>query len=121
MIDHREDTKWKVYVHIVPKELSGHDWDKYYVGITSQSPKARWKNGRGYKYRKNDHFWNAICKYGWSNIIHEIIAENLTKEEATSFEITLISKLHSYNSKYGYNKTTGGEGASGLKISNKHK
>lgn len=31
-----------VYVHIVPKEISGYNWDKYYVGITSQTPKKRW-------------------------------------------------------------------------------
>lgn len=36
MIDYREDAKWTVYIHIVPKELSGYDWDKYYVGITKQ-------------------------------------------------------------------------------------
>ena len=35
MIDYREDNQWTVYVHIVPKELSGYKNDKYYVGITS--------------------------------------------------------------------------------------
>ena len=31
MIDNRENNHWTVYVHIIPKELSGYDWDKYYV------------------------------------------------------------------------------------------
>lgn len=47
MIDNRENNHWTVYVHIIPKELSGYDWDKYYVGITSQLPSKRWKNGSG--------------------------------------------------------------------------
>ena len=49
MIDYRENNKWKVYVHIVPKEISGHEWDKYYIGITSQEPHQRWGSvGNGY-------------------------------------------------------------------------
>lgn len=51
MVDCREDAKWTVYMHIVPKELSGYDHDKYYVGITSQEPKRRWGNGYGYHGR----------------------------------------------------------------------
>ena len=47
MTDYIEDKKWTVYVHIVPKELSGYEWDKYYVGITSNEVNKRWKNGQG--------------------------------------------------------------------------
>lgn len=108
MIDYRENNNWKVYVHIVPKEISGYEYDKYYVGITSRKPVDRWDNGHG--YRLNTHFYNAIKKYGWNNIIHEIIAEHLTKDEACKMEISLINKLLSFNQKYGYNKTLGGEG-----------
>ena len=28
-----EDRIWSVYLQTVPKEISGYDWDKYYVGI----------------------------------------------------------------------------------------
>ena len=27
MTDYREDIKWAVYIHIVPKAISGYDWD----------------------------------------------------------------------------------------------
>ncbi len=39
MIDYRNDNKWSEYVHIVPKQLSNNENDKFYVGITSQVPK----------------------------------------------------------------------------------
>jgi group I intron endonuclease len=113
MIDYRENAKWTVYIHIVPKAVSGYDWDKYYVGITSQEVKKRWKHGCG--YQENAHFWRAIQKYTWENMEHEIIASNLTEQEAKSFEIKLIALLNSNNYLYGYNITSGGEGSSGLK------
>ena len=94
----RDERKYTVYLHTSP---SG----KYYVGITKDSVKRRWQNGHGYK---NQVFYRAIEKYGWDSIDHEIIASNLTKEEAENFEILLISKLHSNNPKYGYNVENGG-------------
>jgi len=95
-----------VYIHTSPNS-------KYYVGITSKNPKYRWDNGNGYK--NNKHFYSAISKYGWDNFQHEIIASNLTKEEAKNFEIILIEKLNSNNRIYGYNNTLGGEGCNGYK------
>ena len=103
-IDYREDNRWTVYVHIVPKSLSGYDWDKYYVGITSNKVNERWQNGEGYK---TQFFYRAIQKYGWNNIQHEIIAEHLTENEAKNMEKILILKLKSYIDKYGYNATFG--------------
>lgn len=106
-IDYRENNRWTVYVHVVPKTLSGYDWDKYYVGITSQTTYERWgKNG--YRY-KNSYFKKAINKYGWNNMQHEIIAEHLTEDEAKNMEITLISILKSNDKIYGYNITKGGD------------
>ena len=105
MIDYREDNKWTVYVHIVPKEISGYEWDKYYVGITSIGVKARWGSD-GNMYKKQG-FYNAIQKYGWDNIQHEIIADNLTLEEASMLEIRLIKELDSYGD-HGYNNNLGG-------------
>lgn len=64
---------YTVYLHTSPSR-------KRYVGITCQKPKHRWQNGLGYCY--NEYFTNAIKKYGWDNIKHEILFENLTKEEA---------------------------------------
>ena len=68
MIDNRENNIWTVYVHIVPKEISDYDYDKYYVGITSKTVEFRWKKD-GYGYI-NQPFYNAIQKYGWNNIEH---------------------------------------------------
>ena len=113
MIDYRENAIWSVYVHIVPKEISDYDYDKYYVGITSQKPEKRWgKNGTHYRNLKRNYFYLAIQKYDWDNIQHEIIAEHLTEEEAKAMEIKLINVLQS-NGKYGYNLTHGGDGSFG--------
>lgn len=90
---------WSVYIHISPS-------NKYYVGVTRKTPEERWKNGFGYYHQP---FYNVVKKYGWDNIQHEIIAQNLTEEEAYNFECTLIEKLKSSNRKYGYNYTTGGD------------
>lgn len=104
----QDERKYSVYIHIVPKALSGYDYDKYYVGITSKKyVKTRWgQNGKGYKYQ---YFNKAIQKYGWDNIEHEIIAQNLTEDEAKELEISLIASLKSNNPKYGYNASPGGE------------
>ena len=99
MIDYRDNARWTVYVHISPN-------GKYYVGQTCKKPTSRWENGNGYKTQK--HFWSAICKYGWNNFEHEIIASNLTQSEADAFEKSLIKELESTNPLKGYNKDSGG-------------
>lgn len=58
--------------------------EKVYIGITSQSPKCRWHNGKGYK--SCPKFFHAIEKYGWENFEHIILYENLTQEEALEKE-----------------------------------
>lgn len=97
---------WKVYVHTVPKKISGYKYDKHYVGITGKDPKERWRDGKGYK---NGIFKKAIKKYGWDNIKHKIVAENLSHEEACELEKELIKKYKSFGER-GYNATEGGEG-----------
>lgn len=89
-----------VYVHI--NQING----KMYVGQTCQKPEKRWKYGYG--YIKNPYFYKAIEKYGWDNFEHEVIASNLTKEEADNFEKVLINKLNLLNPDYGYNLSEGG-------------
>lgn len=113
MIDTREKNKWTVYLHIVPKAISGYDYDKYYVGITSQSPKNRWgKDGNIYKRSNQRFFENAINKYGWNNMDHLIVASHLTESEAKDMERVLIKRLDSYGD-HGYNLTLGGDGLLG--------
>lgn len=88
-----------VYKHTSP---SG----KVYIGITSQKPKERWDNGRGYK--NNIYFCNAIQKYGWDNMNHEVLFENLTQEEAEHKEAELIALYKSDKREFGYNIALGG-------------
>lgn len=83
-----------VYKHTCPN-------GKVYIGITCQKPKQRWRHGKGYK--NNVLFYHAINKYKWENIKHEILHENLTKEEAEKEETKLIKYFKSNNDNYGYN------------------
>ena len=74
---------------------------KVYIGITNRNPEKRWSKGNAYK--SNQHFTNAIKKYGWEGFSHEIIKEGLTKEEALLLEESLIKEYDSTNSEKGYN------------------
>lgn len=89
-----------VYKHTVPN-------GKIYIGITKQKPERRWCGGKG--YRSNPHFNNAIKKYGWENIEHEILLSGLTCSEASEYERLFISLFRSNIKEYGYNHTSGGE------------
>ena len=75
-----------VYKHTCPN-------GKVYIGITCQPIAKRFSNGYGYK--RQTHFYNAILKYGWDNIKHEIMFDGLTKEYAEQKEIELISAYKS--------------------------
>lgn len=81
---------------------------KVYVGITSRPPKDRWGVG-GCKYKSSPHFYSAIQKYGWDNFEHNILFENLTREQACAKEQELIEHFNSSNREFGYNSTLGGE------------
>lgn len=72
--------KYSVYIHTFPN-------GKRYVG-RSKKPLTRWNNGRG--YITNETMYRDIEKYGWNNIEHSIIAENLTLEEANRLERNII-------------------------------
>ena len=91
---------FSVYIHI--NKANG----KMYVGQTCQNPEKRWQNGNGYQH--SSYFYHAIKKYGWDSFEHEIIASNLTKEEADNFERLLIEKLDTLNHDRGYNIKIGG-------------
>ncbi len=90
---------YSVYKHTSP---SG----KVYIGITSRTPEERWHGGSG--YCRNKHFYNAIVKYGWDNFTHEILAENLTHDEACAAEVALIAAYESTDPTKGYNQAPGG-------------
>ena len=89
-----------VYAHLNPKTN-----EIFYIGLGTGKRKNEFKSGR------NKHYINYVKKYGFPLV--EILKENLTKEEACSLEIELITK-------YGrrgiepkgilLNKSKGGEG-----------
>lgn len=97
---------YSVYKHTTPN-------NKVYIGITSVDVKQRWRNG----YKHNAYFSNAIQKYGWDNIKHEILFNGLTKEEACQKEIELIALYKSNQKGFGYNLSSGGESHEGCKAS----
>lgn len=89
-----------VYMHLFPN-------GKMYVGITTQRPSKRWQNGKNYTH--NPRLQRAIEKYGWSNIVHVIIGEYETAEEAGDVEKEMISLWHLQDPACGYNISSGGE------------
>ena len=102
-----------VYKHTTP---SG----KVYIGKTKfADPRIRWKSGKG--YGTNPYFTHAIEKYGWRNIKHEILAKNLTEEEAYWDEIFFIEMFDSFDRERGYNLTRGGDGSLGVPMTEEHK
>lgn len=101
---------YSVYKHTTP---SG----KAYIGITKQDAKRRWKYGYGYKHNK--HFFNAIMKYGWDNIMHQIIASDLSLDEACTLEKELIA--HYTQDKMCYNVAEGGQDGNTMKRTEEEK
>lgn len=101
-----DNKKYCVYLHTINKSVSGYTHKKYYVGI-SNNIERRWENdGENYKRQV---FYNAIQKYGWKNIKHEILFKDLTKEEAMKKEKEMILKYNSKLGNSGYNVSDGGE------------
>ena len=95
------EKRYKVYRHTFPN-------GKVYIGITNQSVERRWRNGHGYLWKdKNGRYRqpaiaHAILKYGWENVLHDILFSGLTREEAEKTEIELIAFYKSNNRDFGY-------------------
>lgn len=101
---------WTVYRHITPD-------GKSYIGKTSQRPKKRWKNGKGYK---GTLFSGAIQKFGWDKIEHEILDTNLDEFEAKCLEEYYILSYRTFigfSDCNGYNMSLG-EGTTGWQPTN---
>lgn len=80
-----------------------------YIGMTSQPPKRRWNHGNG--YRRHLEFWQVICDDGWETVDTKVVADGLTKEEASRLEQELIARYHSIEPECGFNKECGGHDA----------
>lgn len=95
-----ERGSYTVYEHVFPN-------GKKYIGITVQKVQNRWRNGKGYK--ANDHLINAISKYGWGSVQHNIIITGLSKAAAELKEKELIAAHKTNDKRYGYNIQEGGQ------------
>lgn len=101
------DKDYKVYRFTFPN-------GKLYFGITS-AVKVQYRWGRGKNY--NHLVGKAINKYGWDNVIKEVIASGLSQDEAEAMEIKLIAENDTTNSEHGYNIAKGGKSCSGWVVS----
>lgn len=91
-----------IYVHTFPN-------GKRYVGQTCIDPKKRWREGKRYSGLMK----KAIDKYGWENIIHEILYTELDADTANRIEMELIAEMKTTDPAHGYNITAGGDGYKG--------
>lgn len=91
---------YTVYEHVFPN-------GKKYIGITVQRIQNRWRKGKGYK--ANDHLINAISKYGWESVQHNIVSTGLSKSAAELKEKELIAAHKTNDKRYGYNIQEGGQ------------
>lgn len=69
-----------VYAHITPEK-------EVYIGISKQQPQKRW-NPSNYKRTALEPY---IERFGWENIEHLVIQDNLTKEQALKLEDWFIT------------------------------
>jgi hypothetical protein len=89
---------YTLYQHIFPD-------GKSYIGITKKKPELRWgKDGIGYKGQK---VYPKIQKYGWENIEHIILTDNIPQGKAPKIEQKAIAYFDSFNN--GYNDDAGKE------------
>lgn len=91
-----KNNTYTVYIHTDPN-------NKKYVGMTKKTPEERWMGGKGYAYNNNQTFYNAIVEIGWDNFTHEIVASDLSQDEAEQLERELIYKYNTTDKLYGYN------------------
>lgn len=76
-----EDRNYWIYTHTTPDGC-------VYVGQSQfETANLRWVKSH---YRPNTTFGKAISLFGWDNIKHEVVATNLTHEEALKLEGELI-------------------------------
>ena len=85
-----------VYIHTTPE-------GKRYVGATHINPNKRFRNGFGYKYQ---FFYQAVLKFGWENISHQLYEVD-TEEELKYLEKYLIAYYDTTNPEKGYNISKG--------------
>lgn len=84
-----------IYKHTFPN-------GKVYIGQTSSGdPNKRWHDGKG--YLGQSRIGKAILKYGWENILHEVIEDGIPEASVNERERYYILKYHAETD--GYNST----------------
>lgn len=79
--------------------------NKKYIGFSSNIIR-RWKGPS--EYSTQPLISRAIAKYGWENLIKEVIFVSDNKQAALDKEAELIEKYNLLNFDYGYNMVPGG-------------
>jgi hypothetical protein len=74
---------------------------KKYLGITSQDMKGR----KSSSYHGNRSMQEEITRCGWQAVIVDIIAENLSREQALILEKTIIMNENLQDPAVGYNQS----------------
>lgn len=95
-----EDRKYTVYCHVFPN-------GKRYVGQTCYPINHRFGKD-GNHYQGQPYLYNAIKKYGWESVQHEVLAENLSYLEVDAVEQFYIILYKSNQKEFGYNIEGGG-------------
>lgn len=97
---------------------------KIYIGKTDNI-KKRWNAHKTAAINKIPgdyaYFHRAINKYGPDNFKSEIVEEFTSEQRALEAETKYIALFDSMNRDIGYNRTEGGDGASGYKFSEEDK
>ena len=79
--------------------------NKVYIGQTCMTTAQR-AGSKGHRYKGCTKFYDAIQAFGWDNFECEILAENLTLEEANKLEDEYILEYNSIEN--GFNMNRGG-------------
>lgn len=94
--------------------------NKAYIGITSQTFRKRYYSD--FRNHHNVHLKNAIKKYGAKNFDVILLEKEVESyEQLKKLEMKYIKKIKTFDKKYGYNQTLGGDGVLGLKRSDESK
>lgn len=101
------------YVYVITNTANG----KMYVG-KSWNPGYRW-NAHRYQARAGHStlLHRAIRKYGSDSFSLEVVAGSRSEEDAFDVEKVFVERLRSNDPRYGYNRTAGGDGTRGLRVS----
>lgn len=91
-----------IYKHTFPD-------GKVYIGQTiSGNTEKRWQDGLGYQGQKK--VFEAIVKFGWDNIKHEVIEDHIedanTDARETFYIVAYDAVMNGYNSNYGHGGET---------------